>query len=395
MSQNTQESLVAGARVASQPSPGYRSKKRLFNSFELRLFRYTLVLLSLVVLTALILIILWSFGLFLKIFYSLLLSLSIAGILALVLYPVVDFLQNRIHMPRLLSIVLLLVALSISIGGLIFLLVPILVRQIVQLMTVLPETLASWQAYFAIQFPGFSAMIADNMENSNGEESQSILPGLEDSGRTLLSYLSLLVGISFVPLFLFFALLSGNALRGKVSELLSIFHQPTQQKALYFMDVFVGYVTAFFQGQLMIAICMGALYALGFSLVGLEFGVLAGLILGMLNIVPFLGSLIGLLVVLPMAYFQVDGGMELLVFTALVFAVVQMVESGLLTPNIMANRSGLHPAVVIISLFFWGTAFNGIIGLVLAVPLTAFFVAIWGEIKYSLETMLSNRDTTR
>ena len=395
MSQNTQESLVAGARVASQPSPGYRSKKRLFNSFELRLFRYTLVLLSLVVLTALILIILWSFGLFLKIFYSLLLSLSIAGILALVLYPVVDFLQNRIHMPRLLSIVLLLVALSISIGGLIFLLVPILVRQIVQLMTVLPETLASWQAYFAIQFPGFSAMIADNMENSNGEESQSILPGLEDSGRTLLSYLSLLVGISFVPLFLFFALLSGNALRGKVSELLSIFHQPTQQKALYFMDVFVRYVTAFFQGQLMIAICMGALYALGFSLVGLEFGVLAGLILGMLNIVPFLGSLIGLLVVLPMAYFQVDGGMELLVFTALVFAVVQMVESGLLTPNIMANRSGLHPAVVIISLFFWGTAFNGIIGLVLAVPLTAFFVAIWGEIKYSLETMLSNRDTTR
>lgn len=395
MSQNTQESLVAGARVASQPSPGYRSKKRLFNSFELRLFRYTLVLLSLVVLTALILIILWSFGLFLKIFYSLLLSLSIAGILALVLYPVVDFLQNRIHMPRLLSIVLLLVALSISIGGLIFLLVPILVRQIVQLMTVLPETLASWQAYFAIQFPGFSAMIADNMENSNGEESQSILPGLEDSGRTLLSYLSLLVGISFVPLFLFFALLSGNALRGKVSELLSIFHQPTQQKALYFIDVFVGYVTAFFQGQLMIAICMGALYALGFSLVGLEFGVLAGLILGMLNIVPFLGSLIGLLVVLPMAYFQVDGGMELLVFTALVFAVVQMVESGLLTPNIMANRSGLHPAVVIISLFFWGTAFNGIIGLVLAVPLTAFFVAIWGEIKYSLETMLSNRDTTR
>ncbi|MCH8531884.1 MAG: AI-2E family transporter [Saccharospirillum sp.] len=395
MSQNTQESLVAGARVASQPSPGYRSKKRLFNSFELRLFRYTLVLLSLVVLTALILIILWSFGLFLKIFYSLLLSLSIAGILALVLYPVVDFLQNRIHMPRLLSIVLLLVALSISIGGLIFLLVPILVRQIVQLMTVLPETLASWQAYFAIQFPGISAMIADNMENSNGEESQSILPGLEDSGRTLLSYLSILVGISFVPLFLFFALLSGNALRGKVSELLSIFHQPTQKKALYFMDVFVGYVTAFFQGQLMIAICMGALYALGFSLVGLEFGVLVGLILGMLNIVPFLGSLIGLLVVLPMAYFQVDGGMELLVFTALVFAVVQMVESGLLTPNIMANRSGLHPAVVIISLFFWGTAFNGIIGLVLAVPLTAFFVAIWGEIKYSLETMLSNRDTTR
>lgn len=121
---------------------------------------------------------------------------------------------------------------------------------------------------------------------------------------------------------------------------------------------------------------------------------LAGFVLGLLNIVPFLGTLVGLLVVLPMAYFQPDGGVELLVFAGVIFAAVQVIESWLLTPKIMANRSGLRPALVVISLFFWGTALGGVIGMILAVPLTAFFVAIWREIKASLKHTLSNLDTT-
>lgn len=205
-----------------------------------------------------------------------------------------------------------------------------------------------------------------------------------------MSYLGLLAGIGFVPLFLFFTLLSGDSLRGQATELLSVFRKPTQQKILYFMDVFLEYVTTFFQGQLIIAGAMGAMYAMGFALIGLKLGVLLGLVLGLLNIVPFLGTTIGLMAVLPMAYLQEDGGVQLLVLAGLVFTAVQLTESWLLTPHIMANRSGLHPALVIISLFFWGTALSGIIGMVLAVPLTAFFVAIWSEIKASLKRTLSS-----
>jgi predicted PurR-regulated permease PerM len=120
--------------------------------------------------------------------------------------------------------------------------------------------------------------------------------------------------------------------------------------------------------------------------------VLVGLVLGLLNIVPFLGTLVGLIVVLPMAYLQQDGGLELLILTGLAFAAVQLIEAWLLTPKIMANRSGLHPALVVISLFFWGTALGGIIGMVLAVPLTAFLVAIWSEIKASLKHSLSKEE---
>ncbi|GGD54528.1 AI-2E family transporter [Lacimicrobium alkaliphilum] len=393
MSHDEQGSQVGKEEVATQNAPALRPGKSLFSVVELRLFRYTAVLLSLVVLTALVGIILWAFGRILNTFYNLLLSLSLAGILALVLYPVVEFLQKRIHLPRLLAIIVVLMVFFLAIGGLIFLLVPILITQAIQLMTVLPETLASWQDHFSYLFPELNAMISNSIENSGDEESQSALPGLEEPGGTIMSYLGLLAGISFVPLFLFFTLLSGHRLRGQVSELLSIFHRPTQHKALYFMDVFVEYITTFFQGQLIIAICMGTFYALSFTLIGLEFGMLLGLALGLLNIVPFLGTLIGLLVVLPMAYLQPGGGVELLAMATLVFAAVQLMESWLLTPKIMANRSGLHPALVVISLFFWGTALGGIIGMVLAVPLTAFFVAIWSEIKAKLEGSLSSRDT--
>lgn len=393
MRQNMQGPVAGEAKVTSDSPAALHLSHRLFNAAELRLFRYTAVLFSLVVLTALIGVVVWSFSWLVGVFYDLLLSLAVAGILALVLHPVVEFLEKRLHLPHLLAILFVLLVFFVSVGAMVFLLVPIVVDQAIQLMRVLPDVLASWQAHFSFNFPELSSMISSNMDGNGEEEAKSVLPGLGDTSRTIMSYLGLLASFSFMPLFLFFTLYSGASLRGQISELLSVFHKPTQRKSLYFVEMFVEYVTTFFQGQLIIAFCMGILYAMSFTLIGLHFGVLIGLILGLLNIIPFLGSLIGLLVVLPMAYLQPEGGgVQLLLLAGLVFAAVQLVESWLLTPKIMGNRSGLHPALVIISLFFWGTVMGGIIGMVLAVPLTAFFVAIWAEIKSSLKHALSNRE---
>ncbi|WP_333607217.1 AI-2E family transporter [Arsukibacterium sp.] len=370
----------------------FAGEQRLFNAVELRLFRYTAVLLFMVLLTLLLGIIAWSFGWLLSVFNHLLLSLSLAGILALVLHPVVQCLTVRLHLPRILAIIIVLLLFFVGISSLFVFLVPMMVNQALQLMTTLPDTLAHWQQVFSSNFPEISKMLADNMPGKAGESSKSVMPDLEHTSKNVMSYLGVLAGIGFVPLFLFFALLSGHLLRGQLTELFTVFQRSTRQKLLYFIDVFIGYVSAFFQGQLIIAMCMGILYALSFSLIGLQYGVLIGLVLGLLNIIPFLGSLIGLLVVLPMALLQPDGGLPLLLLAALVFAIVQVVESVLLTPKIMANHSGLHPALVVISLFFWGTVLWGITGMVLAVPLTAFFVAIWREIKASMRYMLNPSD---
>ncbi len=165
--------LANGVKVASQQPPSARPVKRLFNALELRLFRYTAVLSSLVILTALVGIILWTLGWTLNVFYNLLLPLAVAGVLSLVLHPVVDLLEKRLHLPRLLAIIFLMVAFFIGVGGLIYALVPILLSQIVQLMTVLPDALERLLDNFSTHFPGVSSMISSSMESSGAGRSPS------------------------------------------------------------------------------------------------------------------------------------------------------------------------------------------------------------------------------
>ena len=150
---------------------------------------------------------------------------------------------------------------------------------------------------------------------------------------------------------------------------------------MYLVREFVAILVAFFRGQLVIAGAQGVLYGLGFGWVGLPYGVAIGLTLGFLNIIPYLGNLIGLGVALPLAYFYPQGGPNLLIAVVVVFCAVQAVEAYVLTPRIMGSRTGLHPMAIIFALFFWGLAFGGLLGMILAIPLTAFLVVFWRLVK--------------
>jgi len=123
------------------------------------------------------------------------------------------------------------------------------------------------------------------------------------------------------------------------------------------------------------------LFAVGFVLVGLPYGSVIGMMLGILNIVPYLGSILGLGTALPLAYLGDGGGMLRLVLVLAVFSAVQVIEGYILTPRIMGNRTGLHPALIIFAVFFWGVALGGILGMMLAIPLTAFAVVFWRLLK--------------
>jgi predicted PurR-regulated permease PerM len=366
---------------------------RLFGAVERRLFRATAVLFAIVALVLLIAIVVWALAGTLSYFYKLVLPLSVAGILALVLYPVVDFLEARLKLHRAIASALILLAFMALIAGAVVMFVPTLIRQLGYVSDIAPGLLLSWQDYLSVRFPGTFKAVMANVEESSLKD---IVPDMERPGVALKSYAGVMAGLGFVPLFLYFALVSGGHLRRQTESFLAVFSAATKSNVLYAIDVFTRQVTGFFQGQLVIAVIMGAMFAAGFTAIGLKGGILIGLVLGLLNIVPFLGTLVGLLIVLPMAYFQPGGSLHLLMLSLLVFTVVQLVESWLLTPKIMANRSGLHPALVVISVFFWGTALGGIIGMILAVPLTAFLVAVWAQAKASLTRgMMSDDDLGR
>lgn len=307
----------------------------LFGTVERRLFRATAVLFSIVAMTGLIAGMVWILGLILTFFYNLVLPLAVAGILALVLHPVVDYIEMRMGVNRLAATGIILLLFVAVIVVAVVMVVPPLIREIAQFAEIVPSILAGWQDYMATRFPVFTRMVAESAQEG---ELKGLMPGLEGTRKTVRSYAGLVVGLSFVPLMLFFALLSGRYLHSQITEMLSVFNAKTQKNIMYFIDVFIAQVTGFFQGQLVIAMIMGAMFAVGFTLIGLKGGILIGLVLGMLNIVPFLGTLIGLLIVLPLAYFQLSGGFPLLGLSLVVFTVVQLVESWLLTPKEPLNN---------------------------------------------------------
>ena len=109
---------------------------------------------------------------------------------------------------------------------------------------------------------------------------------------------------------------------------------------------------------------MGVGYAIGFSICGLQFGLALGLLFGMLNVVPFLGSVVGVVTTLLVAYLQPAGILESGEMTVLygcgaTFLIVQLLESYWLSPKVMGERTGLHPVAIIASVFFWGIVFGG------------------------------------
>jgi predicted PurR-regulated permease PerM len=205
-----------------------------------------------------------------------------------------------------------------------------------------------------------------------------LLGSMASAGSGIASGVASLMSWAIAPVYLIFFLLMPTLRPDALSpSSFPFLKEGTAKDLVYLFTEFVQLVVSFFRGQIIIALLQGILYAVGFSLVGLKYGAVLGLMLGFLNIVPYLGSMIGLAVTLPTAWLQVGGGWELVLMVVLVFSLVQMIESYFLTPKIMGDRTGLHPLTIIVAIFFWGSALGGILGMILAIPLTAFLVVLW------------------
>ena len=126
---------------------------------------------------------------------------------------------------------------------------------------------------------------------------------------------------------------------------------------------------AFFRGQLMVMLALGLIYSIGLSLVGIELAVLIGIGAGLLSIVPYLGSIVGVLLAVGAVIFQFQDWFHV-VMVLLVFGMGQMAEGMYLTPKLVGDRFGLHPVIVIFAVLAGGQLF-GFLGILLALPVAA------------------------
>ena len=138
-------------------------------------------------------------------------------------------------------------------------------------------------------------------------------------------------------------------------------------------------MNAYFRGQAMVATCVGILFAIGFTIIGLPMGIAMGLIIGLLNMVPYMQALgIPPCIVLCLIRSAQTGQPVwlTLLLMAVVFIVVQSIQDMFLTPKIMGGVTGMSPAAILLSLSIWGALF-GVIGMIIALPLTTLILAYY------------------
>jgi predicted PurR-regulated permease PerM len=329
------------------------------------------------------------FGRLLAFFSSVLWPLAVAGVLALILRPMVEWLALRLKLRRFTAVVLLYGVCVLLLGGGILLLVPPLIAQVIDFIAYVPTLWDNVSNYVQEHYPEWIALAKKHLANPS---IRNIADGLATESKTLFSHampslraafggvldvFAFFTHIAIIPVYLFFFLLMRGEPTRNLGRHLPFLRESLRDDVVFLASEFVSIIESFFRGQILIGLCMGVLFAIGFTAIGLKFGLFIGLALGVLNIVPYLGTILGLAVALPLAFFQPGGGIQLLGLVLLVKAIVQCIESWVLTPKIMGHHTGLHPVVIIVAVFFWGTAFGGVLGMLLAVPLTAFFVTVW------------------
>ncbi len=329
---------------------------------------------------------------FIRYFSPVLTPLALAGILAVILRPYYDFLQARVRWPWL-AVLLVFLSLLLPIVGLGWIFGSLVVKQLHGLVDMLPVWLSQLDEWVEGWIPPFKELwiergVGDQVRQGLGSrggwlaaQAANLMKQVAAAGYGVAQMLGGLFSWVVLPVYVVFLLTSKPLRLDQVPGLLPFVKPETRDDIVYLLREFLDILVAFFRGQLVIAAAQGVLYGIGFGMVGLPYGVAIGLTLGFLNIIPYLGNIIGLGIALPLAYFQNGGGWGNLAAVLGVFCAVQAVEAYFLTPRIMGNKTGLHPMAIIFALFFWGLAFGGVLGMILAIPLTAFLVVFWRLLK--------------
>jgi len=353
------------------------------------------LLTSAVALVATVIILAFFFGVFLLLklfvttFAGVLWPLAVAGIVAMILKPTVNWCQKRLKMSRVVAIISIYALVVIAVALVLGFLLPVLFDQTVKFVHRMPMIWANLNHALSEKFPAVESFLVDLMGQTQFENTKHLIvshvsstleavpSAAQDAFSKIGKVLSLGTGLAIIPVYLFFFLLSDRDVTADLESQLSFLKEEWRKDILFLVREFVGSINAFFRGQILIGFIIGVLLSIAFTLIGVNFGIGLGLFIGALNIIPYLGTIIGLGTVLPIAYFQPDGGLTMMLLALLSFFLVQALEGYVLTPKIMGEQTGLHPLTIIIAIFFWGVALDGLLGMVLAIPLTAFFVVAW------------------
>ncbi len=308
----------------------------------------------------------------------------LALLLAYVMEPLVSRFNRRLSRAASAGIVLLLVLLGV--GGLLTLSLPVLVRETSDLVGTVPEMARSFENWLQDRLPTLLASFGLDGDAA-GEWMRAKAPGLLEQafgvlgrgGQLLVGgvtgLVSSLLNLFLVPIFA--VAVSSNACRMRAwcdEILLEDWKPVTQRYAREFNRIFSG----FFRGQLAVSSIVALLTWLGLWLSDIPYPLLLGVATGLLNVIPLIGVGSMFVVTCVVSLFGPEPWLGLLKVVA-VFAVVQGLESTLITPRILGRSVGVHPALALLALLIFGSVL-GLPGMILAVPLAAVLLYFFGDL---------------
>lgn len=201
------------------------------------------------------------------------------------------------------------------------------------------------------------------------ETSKSMMQFLGRALHGFLGGIGYIVGFLLIPVYLFFFLKDSSSIREQWSDYVPVRQSKFKEELVSLLNEVNGYLIAYFRGQVLVSIIDGVITGIILALLGLDYALIIGISLAIFGIIPFVGIIITALPAMLIAASQIDGPAPLVV--ALVFIAVQQIDGLLIQPKIVGDSVGLHPLTVIFSVLFWSLLIGGILGALLAVPLTA------------------------
>ena len=209
-----------------------------------------------------------------------------------------------------------------------------------------------------------------NLERQLPYISEKLWALLKQSIGGFLGVTGFLLSLVMVPIYLFFLLKESPAIERRWREYLPLRNSPLKNEVAAVLSQINNYVIAYFRGQLLVCLIDGALIGITLYIFGLNFAPLVGLLVVILTMIPYIGIILCWIPAVLIAAGQYGDWTHPFMVTA-VFIIVQNLEAIFIAPRIVGSSVGLHPMTVIVSIFIWGLLIGGLLGPILAVPLTA------------------------
>ena len=315
-----------------------------------------------------------------------LLPFLISFVIAYMLAPIVDFFQKKCRLRnRVLSVIVALTLVVGVIAAAFAALTPMVSKQMTTLSTSVTEYVRNFNPndYFS---PRVNEAIKEAVANldvqtllKNQDVQKTIKALVPKLGNWISNGISSLTGLAVVficLLYIIFLLIDFEKIRANWATYIP---DRWREPVVMLIGDLDRHMNGYFRGQSLIALCVGILFAIGFQIIGLPMGIAMGLIVGVLNLIPYMQAL----GIPPCIFLGLIQSFEtgrpvwvVMVSIAVVFIVVQGIQDLLLTPKIMGNVTGMGPAAILLCLSIWG-ALLGVVGMIIALPLTTLLVSYY------------------